>query len=177
MNNVWAPLQKGFTIVELLIVIVVIGILAAITIVAFNGVQNRANDTAVQSDIRGLAKVIQAYQATNGELPVFGSEISPTPNSFNFPGISFKPTRDAYYQGQNNLFVCKSQTSGTSDFGIAARSKSGRILAWTSTGGFINYTAPWPASTNICPALGADPFYFSYGKQSSDTAWSSDWIQ
>ncbi len=38
--------QAGFTIVELLIVIVIIGILAAITIVAFNGIQNRANLSA-----------------------------------------------------------------------------------------------------------------------------------
>lgn len=38
--------QKGFTIVELLIVIVVIGILAAITIVAYNGIQDRARLTA-----------------------------------------------------------------------------------------------------------------------------------
>lgn len=150
MNNAWAPLQKGFTIVELLIVIVVIGILAAITIVAFNGVQNRANDTAVQSDIRGLAKVIQAYQATNGELPVFGTEAIPE-NSFTFPGITHKPTKSAYFQNENNLFVCKTRVTGTSDFGIAARSKSGRVFAWSTTAGFFNYTASWPASTNICP--------------------------
>jgi prepilin-type N-terminal cleavage/methylation domain-containing protein len=42
--------KSGFTIVELLIVIVVIGILAAITIVAYNGIQDRANDTSVKSD-------------------------------------------------------------------------------------------------------------------------------
>ena len=39
--------QKGFTIVELLIVIVIIGILAAITIVAYNGIQQRAQTTAM----------------------------------------------------------------------------------------------------------------------------------
>ncbi|RYF28607.1 MAG: prepilin-type N-terminal cleavage/methylation domain-containing protein, partial [Chloroflexi bacterium] len=41
--------NRGFTIVELLIVIVVIGILAAITIVAFNGIQNRGKAAAGQS--------------------------------------------------------------------------------------------------------------------------------
>ncbi|MDB5165339.1 MAG: Fimbrial protein, partial [Candidatus Saccharibacteria bacterium] len=41
--------QRGFTIVELLIVIVVIGILAAITIVAYNGIQNRARVSSVNS--------------------------------------------------------------------------------------------------------------------------------
>ena len=44
MNLLVRKKQTGFTIVELLIVIVVIGILAAITIVAFNGVQQRARD-------------------------------------------------------------------------------------------------------------------------------------
>lgn len=44
--------KNGFTIVELLIVIVVIGILAAITLVAYNGIQARANDTAIKSDLR-----------------------------------------------------------------------------------------------------------------------------
>lgn len=47
--------RRGFTIVELLIVIVVIGILAAITIVAYNGITNRAAGTALQSDLRNAS--------------------------------------------------------------------------------------------------------------------------
>lgn len=53
--------QRGFTIVELLIVIVVIGILAAIVIVAFNGVQDRAKTTSKINDIRSMQKAIELY--------------------------------------------------------------------------------------------------------------------
>lgn len=53
---------EGFTIVELLIVIVVIGILAAITVVAFNGIQSRAHNTAARQDMAAIAKKMQLYK-------------------------------------------------------------------------------------------------------------------
>lgn len=59
--------QKGFTIVELLIVIVVIGILAAITIVSYNGIQNRANSTRIASDLAQLEKAIQVARINTGQ--------------------------------------------------------------------------------------------------------------
>lgn len=65
MNN--SP--KGFTIVELLIVIVVIAILAAITIVAYNGIQARANFSSYKSDIASINKAIIMYHADNGAYP------------------------------------------------------------------------------------------------------------
>lgn len=61
--------RGGFTIVELLIVIVVIGILAAITIVAFNGIQQRAKVTAVQSDLNNISKHMAVYQTYNDAYP------------------------------------------------------------------------------------------------------------
>lgn len=57
--------NRGFTIVELLIVIVVIGILAAITIVAYNGVQNRAHTTTAQSAAKEYANKAEVYAADN----------------------------------------------------------------------------------------------------------------
>ena len=59
----------GFTIVELLIVIVVIGILAAITVVAYNGIQERTKITSATSDMRNLYQaIIMARQNTGKTL-------------------------------------------------------------------------------------------------------------
>jgi prepilin-type N-terminal cleavage/methylation domain-containing protein len=55
--------QQGFTIVELLIVIVVIAILAAITIVSYNGITARANTSSAQSAASTVIKKAEAYNA------------------------------------------------------------------------------------------------------------------
>jgi len=55
--------EKGFTIVELLIVIVVIAILAAIVIVAYSGIQKRAQASTAKSNAEGVQKVAEAYSA------------------------------------------------------------------------------------------------------------------
>mgnify|MGYP006209457325 CR=1 FL=1 len=51
MKKAWAQKQTGFTIVELLIVIVVIAILAAVSIVAYNGIQDRAKFTQQVAEV------------------------------------------------------------------------------------------------------------------------------
>ena len=59
--------KAGFTIVELLIVVVVIAILAAITIVAYNGIQNRAKQSAAQSAASQVTKKVMSYAVLNAD--------------------------------------------------------------------------------------------------------------
>lgn len=62
--------QTGFTIVELLIVIVVIAILASVTIVAFSGVQERARDAKRVSDMNTLVKSMNIWAIQTGNRPI-----------------------------------------------------------------------------------------------------------
>ena len=71
--------RHGFTIVELLIVIVVIAILAAITVVAYNGIQQRATNAAITAAASQSIKAIQAYIAANDAYPGTSSScLTPT---------------------------------------------------------------------------------------------------
>lgn len=64
---------SGFTIVEILIVIVVIGILAAIVIVNYNGSQIRAQNTARLIELKAWQKSFIQYKATNGAYPAMAN--------------------------------------------------------------------------------------------------------
>lgn len=80
---------KGFTIVELLIVVVVIAILAAITIVAYNGIQDRARQSAAQSAVSQATKKIHAYAALNSDQfpnSLAQAEIQNTNNNLEYTG-------------------------------------------------------------------------------------------
>ena len=89
----------GFTIVELLIVIVVIAILAAITIVAYTGVQDRAKESNVQSDLSAFMKRIEIARtnAADGLYPF-------TPSASE--GIS--ANKSLYFTNRNNWYFCTS---------------------------------------------------------------------
>jgi prepilin-type N-terminal cleavage/methylation domain-containing protein len=60
--------MTGFTIVELLIVIVVIAILAAITIVAYNGIQTRSQNAKISADLALLNRAIQSARVNSNEI-------------------------------------------------------------------------------------------------------------
>lgn len=84
--------QSGFTIVELLIVIVVIGILAAITIVAYNGITARANGTKAQTNGSTAQKVAEAMNADNAAYPATAAAFATGSASIKMPaGVTVVP--------------------------------------------------------------------------------------
>lgn len=61
--------RSGFTIVELLIVIVVIAILAAISIVAYNGIQSRGKDSQTDTAVSQFKKALELYRVDESVYP------------------------------------------------------------------------------------------------------------
>lgn len=141
--------QRGFTIVELLIVIVVIGILAAITIVAFNGIQNRAHDTSVQSDLATLQKKLEIakLESTSGTYPAHGSVMSAT---------GMQLTKGSYATNVNNVAYCR-PASGLS-YGLAVVTKGGkRYYINSASSGIKDYTWTWTdTAATTCPNINSD---------------------
>lgn len=151
----------GFTIVELLIIVVVIAILAAISVVAYTGIQDRANDSAVQSDLANVAKEMEIYIVSNGDLYNAAPWSSAVGGSF---------SKGSYQDNINNLAFC--WLSNRTEYALVARSKSGKVFYVSSRSG-VSLTPSSPTWTSsggtTCPdLLPAGTYSWSWGYSPSN---------
>src|SRR5436190_20369463 len=108
--------NRGFTIVELLIVIVVIGILAALVIVTYNGIQQKARDTERKTDIKALQGHFEAYWADNAKYPTLTQANDTTFRSNNFKGLDGSAFADPKNSASQQL--CASTTASCYGFAV-----------------------------------------------------------
>lgn len=74
--------QYGFTIVELLVTIVIIGILSTLAFVSYRGVSQKAITASIESDLQNISKQIRLYEVDNGVFPTSINDC-PTPSAGN----------------------------------------------------------------------------------------------
>lgn len=112
--------QFGFTIVELLVVIVVIGILSVVATVAFNGIVDRSKITRVQADLAASAKLLSVYRYGSSSTESFPTKIdcttTPVANSTCLKVSSGSTYR---YNGAGKAF-CLKITNDNVTFGVSA---------------------------------------------------------
>jgi len=136
--------SPGFTIVELLVVIVTIAILAMITIVVYRGVQNRAYDSTVQADLRNAFEKLQLNQADNNNTYPLTSDTTTLQTIFVATKTSYDTTTNAY-------LYCRSDTDGA----LIARSKSKTGYYYSSKGEGTIASGSWTGTgATTCPLAG-----------------------
>ena len=139
MKQVGLQGRKGFTIVELVIVIAVIGVLAALTMVAYTSAQRNSNDAAIRADLKTIGGQIQTFIASELRVPTSSADLT---------SIRMKPTKNSYGAhyvagGLNyNFLYCYNAT--TLDFTLVAASKTGNVYKYSDgtregTGPLVTY--------------------------------------
>jgi prepilin-type N-terminal cleavage/methylation domain-containing protein len=126
--------NQGFTIVELLIVVVVIAILAAITIVSYNGITNQANASAAKSTAASVQKKIELYFAEKSSYPTAKTDLttaSDSGKSYYLPSTTLK------------LIATPEPTTGKDTVRIQNCTTSGMVI------GYWDYEAKNVATINI----------------------------
>ena len=135
LNNINRKQKEGgFTIVELLVVIVVIGILAAITIVSYTGITARANASKALSNAQTIVSVAEAINADTGaKYPVTTAEFGSLTSTARIPnGVTIGVTAPTALNG-TTTFQLFTLTTGPST--------GGKVVFWDYSTGAVSTAA------------------------------------
>jgi general secretion pathway protein G len=148
IRNVRRASRKGFTLIEILIVVIILGILAAIVIPQFSSASTQARTSALQSTVQTLRSQIALYKLQHGDtLPniVGANAWTPLTATSTYSGTTYGPYLPAVPTNpMSNGFVVINGTSagGVSTgadyvYDYASGTGSGNIWGTTTNGGTI----------------------------------------
>ena len=178
----WAKKQKGFTIVELLIVVVVIAILAAITIVAYNGIQNRSKQSAVQASLVQAVKTIELAKVANtaGTYPDSQANANIKSGSGVTLTYTYNATSNAYCVQAVNGTIQYSATNFSTDPVVGGCATNGLVGWWPLNGNGNNSAGSLPVTLTGTPTTGqngqTNSAYAFTGTQTGNVAGSESII-
>jgi len=129
INNSLRLNQSAFTIVELLVVIVVIGILAAITIVSYTGISSKANIASLSSDLTNASTQLKMFNVDNSAYPTtISTDCAANPDNPTNKCIKLSPNTTYFYKASptNHNFFCLEVTKSSNTYNIT---QEGQLLA------------------------------------------------
>lgn len=138
MNSLRKASQKGFTLVELLIVIVVIGILAALVITTYNGIQQKGRNTERTTDLKALQGQLEAYYAQKGFYPGPDSLGATSTTNETFVKSDMKGLDPQAMRDPKGTDFSLATTAGGNKYGYNPQSDSGACT--TAAGDCTKYT-------------------------------------